>query len=37
VSITVSSGSKIPEPSALILMGLGLLGAAGVARLRRRG
>jgi len=37
VSLTVSSGSKIPEPSALILMGLGLLGAAGVARLRRRG
>lgn len=37
VSLTVNSGSKIPEPSALILMGLGLLGAAGVARLRRRG
>jgi len=39
VSLTVQgrNGGNVPEPGALILMGLGLLAAAGVVRMRRRG
>ncbi|MCG3189989.1 MAG: hypothetical protein LKCHEGNO_02541 [Burkholderiaceae bacterium] len=37
VSLTVNGGQKVPEPGALVLMGLGLLAAAGAARMRKRG